>query len=60
MSMYHEGQRELQDRYSGRTVADRLERHRMHRTFTDTDREFIETAHFFFSGDRMRRASTAL
>jgi hypothetical protein len=38
MSMYHEGQRELQDRYRGRAVADRLEEHRMHRTFTDTDR----------------------
>jgi uncharacterized protein len=37
MSMYHEGQRELQDRYRGRAVADRLEQHRMHRTFTDTD-----------------------
>jgi hypothetical protein len=34
MSMYHEGQRELQDRYRGRAVADRLEQHRMHRTFT--------------------------
>ena len=48
MSMYHEGHRELQDRYRGRAVADRLEQHRMHRVFTDTDREFIETAHFFF------------
>lgn len=48
MSMYHEGQRELQDRYRGRAVADRLEQHRMHRTFTDTDRDFIETSRFFF------------
>ena len=48
MSMYHEGQRELQDRYRGRAVADRLEQHRMHRTFTDTDRNFIETSRFFF------------
>src|SRR5678816_4439402 len=48
MSLYHEGHRELQDRYRGRAVADRLEQHRMHCAFTDTDREFIETAHFFF------------
>jgi predicted pyridoxine 5'-phosphate oxidase superfamily flavin-nucleotide-binding protein len=48
MSMYHDGQRQLQDRYSGRAVADRLEQHRLHRTFTDDDRAFIETAPFFF------------
>jgi hypothetical protein len=46
MSMYQEGHRELQDRYRGRAVADRLEQHRMRRTFTDTDREFIETARY--------------
>ena len=48
MGMYHDGQRELQDRYGGRAVADRLEAHRRHVTFTDEDREFIETAPFFF------------
>lgn len=48
MSMYHEGQRELQDRYGGRAVADRLEEYRLHRTFTDEDRELIDTAPFFF------------
>ena len=48
MSMYHEGQRKLQDRFRGRAVADRLEQHRMHRTFTDSDRDFIETSRFFF------------
>jgi len=48
MSMYHEGQRELQDRYHGRAVADRLEQHRMNRTFTDNDRDFIETSRLFF------------
>ena len=46
--MYHTGQRELQDRYGGRAVADRLEAHRLHRTFTDEDRAFIETVPFFF------------
>jgi hypothetical protein len=44
MSMYHEGQRALQDRCGGRAVADRLEQHRLHRTFTDEDRALIETA----------------
>ena len=48
MSMYHTGQRELQDRYGGRAVADRLEEHRLHHTFTDEDRAFIETVPFFF------------
>jgi predicted pyridoxine 5'-phosphate oxidase superfamily flavin-nucleotide-binding protein len=48
MSMYHEGQRELQDRYHGRAVADRLEAHRMHHTFTDSDRALIESARVFF------------
>jgi hypothetical protein len=46
--MYHEGQRQLQDSYGGRAVADRLEEHRLHRTFTDEDRALIETAPFFF------------
>ncbi len=48
MSMYHEGQRQLQDRYGGRAVADRLEEHRLHRIFTEEDRAFIESAPFFF------------
>jgi predicted pyridoxine 5'-phosphate oxidase superfamily flavin-nucleotide-binding protein len=48
MSMFHDGQRELQDRYEGRAVADRLEEHRKHSTFTDDDKKFIETAPFFF------------
>jgi len=48
MSVYHEGQRELQDRYGGRAVADRLAEHRLHRMFTDADRAIIEAAPFFF------------
>jgi predicted pyridoxine 5'-phosphate oxidase superfamily flavin-nucleotide-binding protein len=48
MSMYHDGQRQLQDSYGGRAVADRLEEHRLHTTFTDEDRDFIESAPFFF------------
>lgn len=48
MAFYHEGMRALQDRYEGRAVADRLETHRMHRVFTDEDRQLIESAPFFF------------
>jgi len=45
---YHEGMRELQDRFDGRRVADALERHRLHGEFWDSDRELIEGAPFFF------------
>ncbi len=48
MSMYHDGMRQLQDRYKGRKVADRLEEHRKHHVFTDEDREYIESVPFFF------------
>lgn len=47
-SMFHEGQRALQDTYGGRAVADRLEQHRKRSTFADEDRKFIEGANFFF------------
>jgi predicted pyridoxine 5'-phosphate oxidase superfamily flavin-nucleotide-binding protein len=45
---YHEGMRELQDRFDGRRVADALEKHRRHDAFWDSDRELIESAPFFF------------
>ena len=48
MDFFHDGMRELQDRYEGRAVADRLEKHRMHTTFTDEDRAMIEASSFFF------------
>ena len=48
MAYYHDGMRELQDRYEGREVPDRLAEHRMRRAFNDVDRELIETAPFFF------------
>ena len=48
MNFYHDGMRELQDRYEGRGVADRIEDLRMHTTFTDEDRRFIESVPFFF------------
>jgi hypothetical protein len=42
MSMYHQGMRELQDRYGGRKVADRLEEHRKHLEFTEDDRALLD------------------
>ncbi len=48
MDFYHDGMRELQDRYEGREVPDRLEEHRMRAAFNDDDKECIETSPFFF------------
>lgn len=48
MDMFHEGNRELQDRFDGRRLADSLEKNRRHDTFTEADTAFIEGAPFFF------------
>jgi len=48
MGFYHDGMRELQDRYEGRAVADRLEQHLMRSSFTEEDKAFIESCPFFF------------
>jgi uncharacterized protein len=48
MDFYHDGMRELQDRYEGRAVADRLVSNRMRKQFNQADREFIESSSFFF------------
>jgi uncharacterized protein len=48
MDFYHEGMRHLQDRYEGRSVADRLAANRMRTKFNDVDRLFIESSPFFF------------
>ena len=45
---YHDGMRELQDRFDGRRVADALEKHRLHFEFWEQDRTLIEEARFFF------------
>ena len=45
---YHDGMRELQDRFDGRRVADGLEKHRLHHAFWEQDRKLIEEARFFF------------
>jgi uncharacterized protein len=47
MGAYHEGQRELQDRFDTRRLADRLEQVSYHEAFWDGDRVFIESAPFF-------------
>lgn len=45
---FHEGMRELQDRFDGRRVADAIETHRKHYAFSDEDRELIAASPFFF------------
>ena len=48
MSMYLEGNRELQRRFGTEALADRLEE-RLHQTaFTESDKDFIEASAFFF------------
>jgi predicted pyridoxine 5'-phosphate oxidase superfamily flavin-nucleotide-binding protein len=48
MSSYHEGQRQLQDRFDSRRLADRLDQTIIHDTITPDDRAFIESREFFF------------
>lgn len=48
MDFYHAGMRETQDRYEGRAVPDRLAANRMRTSFSESDRDFIETSPFFF------------
>ena len=46
--MYHQGQRELQDRFGSRALADRLAEVTRHERFTDADKAFVEASPFFF------------
>ena len=48
MPMFHEGNRELQDKYGGRAVADRIVDMVETSSFTDEFREFVEAVPFFF------------
>lgn len=48
MTMFHDGNRRLQDSFDGRRIADRLAETRMHAAFTADDRAFIESVPFFF------------
>src|SRR5438067_2423983 len=48
MSMYHDGNREIQALFGSKALADRLVE-KTHRTaFTLADKEFIESCNFFF------------
>jgi uncharacterized protein len=46
--MYHEGSRDLQDRFDTRRIADRLVEVTLHDAFDEGDRELIESAPMFF------------
>jgi predicted pyridoxine 5'-phosphate oxidase superfamily flavin-nucleotide-binding protein len=48
MPMYNDGNRELQDRFGARALADRLVERLWRDRFTDEDKTFIESAGFFF------------
>lgn len=48
MPMYHEGNRELQDRFGSTKLADRLVERLWRDRFKDEDRAFIESVAFFF------------
>lgn len=45
---FHDGMRELQDRYDGRRVADAIAGHRVHSEFNEADRALIAASPFFF------------
>ena len=46
--MYHDGHRELQDRFDSRRIADRLEDVTVHTELSDGDVAFIEASSLFF------------
>ena len=46
--MYHEGNRQLQDRFDSRRISDRLEEKLTRREFTADDKSFIEGLPYFF------------
>jgi len=46
--IYHEGNRDLQDEFDSRRLADRLTELIIHDTITDEDKEFIESLNMFF------------
>jgi hypothetical protein len=48
MAMYHTGNRELQDRFGARALADRLTEKLWRDRFKDSDKAFIESVGFFF------------
>jgi predicted pyridoxine 5'-phosphate oxidase superfamily flavin-nucleotide-binding protein len=48
MSMYHDGNRALQDAFGSRALADRLEEKLKRDRFTEDDAAFVESVGFFF------------
>lgn len=48
MPMYHDGNRELQDQFGSRPLADRLVERLWRDRFKDEDKAFIESVSFFF------------
>jgi predicted pyridoxine 5'-phosphate oxidase superfamily flavin-nucleotide-binding protein len=46
--LYHAGNRELQDRFDSRRIADRLEQVTLHDEFSDGDRALVERSAMFF------------
>ena len=48
MPMYHDGNRELQDRFAARPLADRLVEKLWRDRFKEEDKAFIESVGFFF------------
>jgi predicted pyridoxine 5'-phosphate oxidase superfamily flavin-nucleotide-binding protein len=46
--MYHEGNRQLQDRFDSRRISDRLEQRLTRTRFSPDDKAFIENAAYFF------------
>ena len=46
--MYHDGNRNLQDRFDSRRIADRLEEKLTRVVFNDDDKALIESVAFFF------------
>jgi len=47
-AMYHDGNRQLQDLFGSRPMADHLEAKRVRASFNDADKQFIESAIYFF------------
>lgn len=48
MTMFHQGNRDLQAEFGSTALADRLVERLRHSAFTDDDKTFIENAEFFF------------
>ena len=46
--LYHDGNRQLQEAFNSRKLADRLEAVTLHTQFTESDRAFVESSIYFF------------